>query len=226
MLMDASITIAYKCSSCGSFEFFNISLFELYSTEKKHLACHCGRSNLTAAAQGSPMEIGIRTPCMGCGNEHIFILERKEILHKDINVFYCPSTGMQQCFVGKDEAVRRKVDGVEKELDELIDMFGYDSYFKNTQVMFDSLNRLHDIAEKGNLLCECGGSDIELILLPDRIWLKCERCSAMKIIYAASNEDLKDILSKRHILLMRSMPDKNACKSGPFIRKTDGKQIK
>jgi hypothetical protein len=58
-----------------------------------------------------------------------------------------------------------------------------------------------NIAEIGNLLCKCGNRDIELVLLPDRVLLKCKICGAEKTIRAASNEDLKDTMIKRHILL-------------------------
>jgi len=184
--------------------------------------CHCGKSRILVAEEPS-RDFKITTPCIGCGSEHIFMLRRKDILHKDINVFYCPVTGMQNCFIGKDEAVRKKVDSLEKELDELIDMFGYDNYFKNTQVMFDSLNRIHDIAEQGNLYCECGCSDIELILLSDRIDLRCKKCAASEIIYAASNEDLKDVLVRQQIQLLNNYREYDSGNANGFMRKTDGK---
>ena len=50
--------------------------------------------------------------------------------------------------------------------------------------MLDSLNLIHDIAERGNLFCECGNDDIELLLLSDRIYLRCNLCPGNKIIYA------------------------------------------
>lgn len=202
MLVDTSMTIAYKCPSCGSFVFFNISLFTPFSNNGEHyFRCHCGNTGLTIGREGV-RDIFIKTPCIGCGNEHIYTLKRKDIIKRGINVFHCPMVRMEQCFIGKDDLVRKMVDSLERELDALIDMFGYDNYFSNTQVMFDSLNKIHDIAEQGNLLCECGDNDIELVLLPDKIYLLCRKCSASKVIYAASNEDLKDILVKQQILLV------------------------
>jgi hypothetical protein len=216
MLIDTVITIAYKCPLCGSFKFFNISLFVLQQKKEFHLKCRCKKSNLVVMENGSKA-FEIRTPCIGCGYEHIYNLDRKEFLNKEISVFHCPSTGMQQCFVGRDEAVRKKVDSVERELDELMDMFGYDNYFDNTQVMFDSLNRIHDIAEQGNLYCECGSSDVELILLPNKICLKCNKCSGSRIIQAASNEDLKDILIRQQILLLKELPDHEPTDANTFL---------
>jgi hypothetical protein len=193
MLIDASVTIAYKCASCGSFEFFNISLFTFLYKKESTFSCRCRKSSIAIMQEGDSGYL-IKTPCIGCGSDHIYMLGKKDILLKTLNAFNCPETGMQLCFLGKDEAVRKKVDSLEEEFDELMDMFGYESYFKNTQVMFDSLNRIHDIAEQGNLYCECGCTQIELVLLADRILLKCGKCNASKIIYAASNGDLKELL--------------------------------
>ncbi|MCX7922816.1 MAG: hypothetical protein N3B21_12535 [Clostridia bacterium] len=167
--------------------------------------CRCNNSSIRIIREDLK-HYTLKMPCIGCGNEHAFVLGRREMFHRHINSFCCSETGVQQCFLGNDEEVRKKVDNVEKELDELINMFGYDSYFKNTQVMFDTLNRIHDIAEQGNLSCECGNNDIELIMLSDKIHLKCSRCSGTKVISAASNEDLKNINLKKQILLMESTP--------------------
>lgn len=200
MLIDTSVTIAYKCASCGSFEFFNISLFEFLYKKESTFCCRCRKSSITMMQEGENGYL-LKTPCIGCGSDHIYMLGKKDILLKKLNTFNCPETGIQLCFLGKDEAVRKRVDSLEEEFDELMDMFGYDSYFKNTQVMFDSLNRVHDIAEQGNLFCECGSEHIDLVLLSDRILLKCGKCNAARIIYAATNEDLKELLMMRDILI-------------------------
>ncbi|MCX7709792.1 MAG: hypothetical protein N2484_08060 [Clostridia bacterium] len=202
MIIDTGMTIAYKCSSCGTYEFFNASLFRLTRKKNYCLTCRCKRSGIAISEKGY-LKLSVRMHCIACGNEHVFDIDAKEFINKGIGVFYCPRTGIQLCFVGNDILVRQKIDTLEKELDEMIDTFGYESYFKNTRVMFDSLNRIHDIAEQGNLVCECGCSDIELILLSDRIQLKCSKCPGINVIHAASNEDLKDILKVQQIFLSR-----------------------
>ena len=222
MLIETGITIAYKCSSCGTFEFFNISLFELSCKKVNYLTCHCNKSSISITEENS-RDYKIMIPCMACGNTHIYNLSRKEMFYKDINVFNCPETGIRQCFIGNDKTVRKQIDSLEKELDELIDMFGYDSYFKNTQVMFDALNKVHDIAEQKSLYCECGNDDIELTLFPDRIHLRCKKCPGNRTIYAESNEDLKDLLMRHQILLLQDFAVYDARKTSSFMRQTDGK---
>lgn len=200
MLIDTGKTIAYKCSSCGSFKFYNISPFLLLHKKESSFYCRCGKSCITIVQEGKSGFL-IKTPCIGCGNEHIYFIKKRDMVLKDISLFNCPETGIKQCFLGKDNLVRKKVDSLEKELDELINMFGYDNYFQNTQVMLDSLNKIHDIAAQGGLLCECGSNGIELILLSDRIVLKCKKCSADKIVMAATNQDLKELLQRQGMFI-------------------------
>jgi hypothetical protein len=186
--------------------------------------CRCNGSALVITKEG-PVNYKIKIPCIGCDTSHTYLLDRKGIVKTDINVLYCPKTGMQQCFIGNDLDVRKKIDNLEKEFDELINMFGYDNYFQNTQVMFDTVNILHDIAEKSNLFCECGNKDIELLLLSDKIYLRCKKCPGNKIIYAASNEHLKDNLLIKHILLLDESKTGDKDDPEPLIKKRDGKKI-
>jgi hypothetical protein len=200
VLIDTNITIAYKCYFCGTYEFFNISVFELPDKRELKLKCRCGKCS-AVILKDSPKKYALRVGCIACGREHTYNVSRREMVSKSIEVFNCPITGIQQCFVGNDHEVRKKVDGVEEELDELVDMLGYESYFKNTQVAFDSLNKIHDIAEKGNLYCTCGNRDIELFLFTEKILLKCSICGRSIEIGTGSNEDLKKLLSSNQILL-------------------------
>ena len=221
MLLSTSLTIAYKCPSCGKFEFFNTSLFKVFCIKEFCMVCCCGKSHLKVSNTCAG-EHRIAFPCIGCGEEHIFLLKRKNLFIKNVNILHCPVTGIQQCFIGNDEEVRKRIDNLEKEYDELINNLGYDSYFVNTQVMLESLNTIHDLAETGNLYCECGNEDIELVLLPDKIYLKCKDCQGSGVISAASNKDLKILYDKKQIVLFNNRRKRKYLPKN-FMRKTDDK---
>lgn len=204
MLIDTSVTIAYKCPSCGSFKFFSISVFQIFQQKNQSLKCDCGGSTIEIIRK-KRYGFAFLVPCIGCEGKHLAVLSKSGFVFSKINTYRCTNTGIELCFIGKDYIVRENIDKLEKEFDKLIDMLGYDSYFKNTQVMYDSLNKIHDIAEEGNLFCECGNNDIEIKLLSDKIYLKCKKCSASRDIYAISNEHLKDIQMKQEILIHKGM---------------------
>ncbi len=224
MLIDTNITIAYKCTSCGSFEFFNISLFRLFYKKFYRLSCRCKKSCIIIKQEGENSLL-VNIPCIGCGNEHTCLLSNKSVLLNNPGIFNCPEIGMQICFIGRDEVVRKKVDCIEEELDELIDMYGYESYFQNTQVMFDMLNHIHDIALKGNLYCKCGSAKIELVLLSDCILLICEKCGCNIKIHAAKNKDLKDLLMMSQILITENNYQYDVKNRKNLLSKHSGEKI-
>jgi len=152
---------------------------------------------------GGRKQLSDQIPCIGCDDEHTYLFTKKSILFGEPVVFNCPETGIQTCFIGRDEAVCDKIDDLEKEFDKLLDTYGYESYFKNTRVMIDTLNRIHDIALCGSIICECGDADIDLVLLSDCILLRCGRCGGSARIPAAKTSDLKKTLAVSQILMSR-----------------------
>lgn len=200
MLMDSKVTIAYKCAICGTFKFFSVYLFDLLNKKEFHLICNCKKSEVIFS-DSNLNTLKIKVPCIACDEPHIHSINRKKIIDRKILVLNCINTSIPQAVIGEDSEVRSKIDSHERELDDLINMFGYDNYFINTQVMFDSLNRIHDIAEKGKIICECGSNEIDVVLLPDKILLNCKECPGVKIINASTNEDLKTIQKIKGIIL-------------------------
>ncbi len=202
MLIDMDITIAYKCFSCGTFDFTRINLFKLFSGENTQSDCKCGNARLEIFKSAKVDYYILLVPCIGCGSTHKHIIRRDLLLCNNIIIYRCPVTGIKNCFIGKDVSVRKFIDNFEKELDGIIDGLGYDSYFDNTRVMLDTLNKIHDIAEKGQLNCECGSDDITVSMLRKGIALKCANCTRTKFIPASNNNDLKKIMQKDRIILL------------------------
>lgn len=200
MLIDMDITIAYKCFSCGTFDFTRINLFRLFHYQNFESGCKCGNAGMKIYKLNK-CEFALNIPCIGCGSQHQHVISRESLLSQNIIIYTCPITGIKNCFIGKDDSVRKFIDNFEKELDGIIDGLGYDSYFDNTQVMFDTLNKIHDIAEKGNLCCSCGSDDIVVSMHRNGIALRCIKCSRDRFIPASTNSDLKKILQREKIIL-------------------------
>lgn len=198
MIIDTKITIAYKCPACGSFDFFHIYLFNLINKKKNIFNCKCNESHLEIS-KIVPRKYKLDIPCIACGDVHEHNIKMKDILN-GVTVLCCNHMDIKQCVIGEDINVRKKVDELEREFDDIIDMFGYDNYFSNAHVMMEMVNIVHDYAENGNLFCSCGSSSIELSLLADSINLECS-CGKTKNIKAVSNEDIKNIISEGFIML-------------------------
>lgn len=201
MLIDMELTIAYKCFSCGTFDFTKVNLFKLFLNENIKSCCKCGNAILEIK-KTNKNEFRLLVPCIGCGAKHQHLIHRESLLGNNVVIYTCPLTGIKNCFIGKDDLVRKFIDNFEKELNGIIDGLGYDSYFANPQVMLDTLNKIHDIAEDGNLHCECGCDEIIVSMFPRGIALKCIKCCREAFIPASTNNDLKEILQRDTITLL------------------------
>jgi hypothetical protein len=200
MVVNTVFTFAFKCSQCGSYSFFDISYFNMEIKGEINLRCRCGGSQATVNMLKRG-RIAFSVPCIGCGDMHEYMASRKELRDSGLLVCRCKNSGIQHCFAGSDDNVRKRIDILEDELERLMDELGYERYFINSQVMLESINRIHEMAEKGQLYCRCGSNDIEVVLLEDKIFLKCRSCPGKTTICASSNKDLEKILMNRAVLL-------------------------
>jgi hypothetical protein len=80
----------------------------------------------------------------------------------------------------------------------------YDESIENPQVMLEVLNRVHDIAETGQVHCRCGSAAIEAMIMPESIELFCRSCGAQMAIPATSEHDLEIVRSRDSIELIPS----------------------
>ncbi|NLY42651.1 MAG: hypothetical protein GX066_01495 [Clostridiaceae bacterium] len=205
-------TIAYKCPVCGSVEFNDISVFDFFNGKEYAIKCSCGRSAVKIITKVNK-KCHIIVPCIACGCNHTYVLDLKVLLAKGILVFECANTNMELLFIGKDEEVRQSVDRYEMKMEKILSDIGYEDSFANSAVMLRTIDIIHDIAEKGDLLCQCGSRDIDLQILYDKVQLSCNKCFAYEFINACTNQDLKQTLCRGSIVLCRDTYRVAPCKS-------------
>ncbi len=155
MIINRSSTIAYKCPVCGSIEFDDISIFDFSGKKEYTLMCGCEDSSVSLTMKRNK-QCAITVPCIACNEIHMFTIPTNALWNNNIMNFSCPNTGVELCFIGKDDIVRTSVDDYEIQMDSLLNDIGYDDDFLNNTVMLNTIDRIHDIAGKGNLLCQCG----------------------------------------------------------------------
>ena len=200
MVINQVITIAFKCPFCGSVEFNTVSIFDFSGKKEYTVQCSC-KDGFVKIAKGKNKRYTVSMPCIACNEVHDYVLDYKTLWLNDIFVLKCPDSKLELCFIGKDDNVRKSVDRYEMQMDILMNEIGYDDYFINNTVMLNTVDKIHDIAEKGNLLCQCGSDDISMEMFYDRVELTCNRCLVQTVIKACTNHDLKDTLTKDSIVL-------------------------
>jgi hypothetical protein len=82
------------------------------------------------------------------------------------------------------------VENEDKSIADMAAELGYTDYFDNPDIMYEILDRLYEIAENGDLKCNCGNNDIAIEIFPDYLELRCEHCRSFAVLMASTKEDL------------------------------------
>jgi hypothetical protein len=107
-----------------------------------------------------------------------------------VNKIYCAAANLELGFSGSRKAIEQAIADQQREFDSMVRDMANEDYVDNSQVMFEVLNKVHDIAERGGVFCRCGGSIIEADVQPDAIELVCVHCNGRRLIAAKTEEDL------------------------------------
>lgn len=204
MLMKQARTITYACPVCGLTHFESISLFNFSGKSEVVIRCKCGKSYLKIVTKDYKT-YNVSVPCMGCGNQHKYILNFHDMWIKPMNIIKCKQNMLEFCLVGNDSEVRKELDHLEHEKDVVATNIGFEKAFMNSKVMLEAVNKVHDLAEQDNVICECGSKDVSVYMLDDKIILQCTRCSGIEVISAKDNFDLKNIMQKQQIMLFKQI---------------------
>lgn len=204
MIIKQSRTISYVCPSCGLTHFEVISLFDFSGKNQIKIGCKCGKSAIVIFTNDYK-RYKLTLPCIGCGENHNYELNFYHLWIEPINIMKCTSNNFEYCIIGNDDEVRKELNYLENEKDEIAKMVGYDNEVNNASVMLEAVNKIHEIAEHDNLICECGSKSISVYMLNDKIILQCTKCSGLEVVDAKDYFDLKKILEKQQIILFKQI---------------------
>lgn len=192
MVINTVSTMALYCPHCGKIQMHNISRFDLTSIGRRKLLCSCGQLQATITSIGGRQCL-LDIPCVLCQTNHVICLDSKRLWHADMDKIYCVQENFELGFVGARQVIAETVHKYKVEFEKLasdMDLDEYDDSIENPQVMLETLNKIHDMAEKGGLHCRCGSSAIGVEVLPDGIVLECAQCGGQLMVQARNEQDL------------------------------------
>jgi len=199
MIIDLNITIGYKCPACDLFHSECISIFDISNGNTNSIKCVCGESELEISRNSNFYMINV--PCFICGNYHIYKVAKKGlVLKKTETIFTCQFSGYDVCCIGENSAVNTWAENYSNELDKIIED-DFQDFFVNDLVVFETVEKIKSLEDKGKLYCECGSHKIELELLSECVELQCILCGAKKQIPTVTEEELSHTLSYEKIVL-------------------------
>lgn len=198
MVIQTVSTLALYCSRCGNLKLHELSHFFLHQGAGRQFSCDCGKIQATVHSAGSRQYL-LSIPCLVCNTSHLIQIDRKIFNQAGITKLYCPEENLELGFVGERGELEKTIAEYRREVDQLVCDAENDDDVLNPQIMFEVLNRVHDIAEKGRIYCHCGQSAVEADILSDCIELRCTHCGSRQLIPARTEEDLRQLGSMEMI---------------------------
>jgi ribosomal protein L44E len=212
MVISAFATFALYCPRCGKLEFHDVSRFTLKTAESHVLRCSCGQVQATVASACHHQYI-LSIRCASCSSNHVVCLDSRRFLGSGtdtLSKIYCPVENLELGFAGRRSSIdffmkehRQEVERLAREMYKN-EYSEHDESIENPKVMLDVLNRVHDIAESGQVHCRCGSSAIEAMIMPECIEIYCRSCGAQMAIPAVNEHDLELVRRMQSIELIPS----------------------
>jgi hypothetical protein len=122
----------------------------------------------------------------------------------DLVTLYCPHTDVELGYLGEDEAVREAVERRKLPFPEILSDEEYQDYFESPEIMWEALTRLQELSGNGGLGCQCGNTDIEIDIFPDKVELHCKRCDSLMLIFCQTDDDAELIRKSESVQLVRA----------------------
>lgn len=197
-VLEPVITIGYKCDICGRLNINKVNLFEISKNGVIDLKCECENSHISIAR--AKKNYVFKASCFDCGCVHTYSFHLNEIL--SLKNVICPYSKENMFYVGAQQSVIKMLEKLESNLNIMAEEMGFKSQFVNQDVMIQVLDKIHEYANKGNILCSCGDPDLSLRLMSNGILLTCERCYDSITINARNIEDLLALVDKGYVQLI------------------------
>lgn len=194
MLLHTQLSVATRCPQCGQFDLHPLSLFQLSPGRSTAITCKCGCQKIHIGTRDR-REYSMRVACILCEGVHFSYHHGGALSSGEIFHFYCPESDLEIGFMGPEQAVADHARCWE-DASPGVDDEDFGNYFQNPPIMYRILDYLHELAEKGNLMCVCGHARIEMNVLPDRLELRCKACGQLEVVPAAREEDLSFLLAE------------------------------
>ncbi|EGO64574.1 hypothetical protein [Acetonema longum] len=195
MIIRTVSTLALYCSHCGRISMYDVSPFTSKDTARQALSCSCGQRHgyLMSTRHG---QFILDLYCVLCEKHHKICITKKYTASQPRKV-YCEEKNLELGIIGDRAQIETVIEAHAREVNTATD-----DLMEDPQVMIDMLNKVHDIAEKGGVICRCGSSQIEADVISNHIVLHCQKCGSSLLLQAKSDRDVLQLESLNRIELI------------------------
>lgn len=209
VLNQKQATLAYRCPSCGGVATSMVGAFSLSGSLFK-LKCPCKGSDMSVEKLPDG-RMRLEVPCLVCATKHSHVISSSVFFNSDIFVIPCSLSGVDICFIGKEDKVS---DAIEASNAELLSMLGENELAElqnrekdredlcDPQVIDIIRFVISDLNDEGKIYCECEEKgDYCCDIYDDHITVRCSKCEASADIPTNSTMFAHDFLEADKLVL-------------------------
>lgn len=202
-------TVAYRCPECGASVMSMVGIFAL-TADMIRLKCPCGGSEMEIVYT-KDRKVRLNVPCFLCPTPHSYMISSTMFFDKDIFRLPCSYSGVDICFIGKQDRVQKAMEDSEK---ELLEMLGDTTFEQLTASRGENLELadpqiadivmyvVRELADEGAIRCNCPDEgDYEVEIHDEFIRIKCRQCGAKKDISVQSTLQAQEFLESDELVL-------------------------
>lgn len=192
-----NICIGLRCPLCGRNVIEYINNFQFCSGCQ--ITCEkCGATLFTITKNKRK---NFSHNCFACGNIHTNTLSKSIFNSATLTAFGCTENDIDGLFIGSYEDVDISLFELSKELDALTE-----KYYENLEETYGNIAtaavRIIEEKVRGKrIICLCGSYEFNLKIEENGIIVSCPHCGAKEYISVKNEEELKELVDRRSILI-------------------------
>jgi len=188
-----------------------VGIFAL-TADMIRLKCPCGGSEMEIIYTRD-RKVRMNVPCFLCPTPHSYMISSTIFFDKEIFRLPCSYSGVDICFIGKQEQVQKAIEDADKELTEMLGGTSFEELTQNRgenlelsdpQVADVILYVVRELADEGCIRCNCLNpeeGDYEVEIHENFIRVICKNCGAKKDISIQSTLQAQDFLESEELIL-------------------------
>ncbi|MBQ9364935.1 MAG: hypothetical protein IJT82_04075 [Schwartzia sp.] len=198
MLIESCTSVAFYCQRCGSIHVHDVPYFsELRVTPI--LCDSCGHEQGVIERLDGRIDIVI--PCVTCGTVNRSTYSIKKAHHIHLEKIYCGGDRFELGYIGRHHLIDELMAFNQAEFEALHPNDGK-NFIEKQRVLLEALNRVHEMAEQGDITCPCGCDALAADIRGNSIVLECRSCGSDYVLRAEKAQDLTELRSRIDISLV------------------------
>lgn len=187
MLIWEACSAAFYCQRCGKVHVHDIPYFAAHRTV---LRCdRCGQAQVVCERGDGGRQIAFSVGCVLCGKETPAVYPLKRLPKIRLEKVFCQHDHFELGYIGRRHLIEELLAFNQAEFEALHPHEGK-NFIEKQPILLEALNRVHEMAAQGDVVCPCGCGLISADIRGSSIVLSCEVCGSYYVLRAETEKDL------------------------------------